>query len=103
MPQSPIPSVQAARKSKFNLPPGPKGYLLFQLAQLQHQPIEYFGQMWQKYGDLVHLPIMPGFTLHLVSHPDHAEHILSSHQERYGKPDLFLKSMNLLQGLVTVG
>ncbi|NEQ86266.1 MAG: cytochrome P450 [Moorea sp. SIO2I5] len=98
MPQSPIPSIQAARKSKFNLPPGPKGYLLFQLSKLQHQPIEYFGHMWQEYGDLVRLPIMPGLSLNLASHPDHAEHILSRHQKRYGKPDLFLKSMNLLQG-----
>ncbi|MDJ0516573.1 MAG: cytochrome P450 [Trichodesmium sp. MO_231.B1] len=98
MPQSLIPSVQTARKSKLNLPPGPKGYLLFQLSQLQHQPIEYLGYMWQEYGDLVRLPIVPGLTLNLASHPDHAEHILSSHQERYGKPDLFLKSMNLVQG-----
>lgn len=98
MPQSPIPSVQAIKKSKLNLPPGAKGYLLFQLSKLQHQPIEYFGSMWREYGDLVRLPIMPGITLNLAAHPDHAEHILSSHQERYRKPDLFLKSMSLVQG-----
>ena len=98
MSKASISSVQAARKSKFNLPPGPKGYLLFQLSKLQHQPIEYLGHMWQKYGDLVRLPIMPGLTLNLATHPNYAEHILSSHQERYGKPDLFLKSMSLVQG-----
>lgn len=97
MPQAPDPSLQT-EKRKLNLPPGAKGYLLFQLAKLQHQPIEYFGNMWREYGDLVRLPIMPGITLNLASHPDHAEHILSSHQDRYGKPDMFLKSMNLVQG-----
>ncbi|MDJ0597709.1 MAG: cytochrome P450 [Crocosphaera sp.] len=81
-----------------DLPPGPKGYLFFKLSKLQHQPIEYLGGMWREYGDLVRLPIMPGLSLNLATHPDHAEHILSSHQERYGKPDLFLKSMSLVQG-----
>ena len=80
------------------IPPGPEGYLLFKLSKIQHQPIEYLGCMWQKYGDLVHFPIMPGFTWILAAHPDYAEHILSTSQERYGKPDVFLKPMSLLQG-----
>ncbi len=70
-----------------HLPPGLKGYLLFKLSKLQHQPIEYLGGMWREYGDLVRLPIMPGLSLNLAIHPDHAEHILSTHQERYRKPD----------------
>jgi cytochrome P450 len=80
------------------LPPGPRGYALRQLSQFQHQPIEYLGHLWQEHGDLVRLPIMPGLTFCLAAHPDSAEHILSQHQERYGKPDLFLKSMGLMQG-----
>lgn len=91
-------SVQAVKKRDRNLPPGPQGYLLFKLSKLQYQPIEYLGRMWREYGDLVRLPIMPGFTLNLGMHPDHAEHILSTHQERYEKPDLFLKPMGLVQG-----
>ena len=93
-----FPLVQAVKKSNLNLPPGPKGYLLFKLSKLQHQPIEYLGHMWREYGDLVRLSIMPGFTLNLAMHPDYAEHILSSYQERYDKPDLFLKPMSLVQG-----
>ena len=80
------------------IPPGPEGYLLFKLSKIQHQPIEYLGCMWQKYGDLVRFPIMPGFTWILAARPDYAEHILSTYQERYGKPDVFLKPMSLLQG-----
>jgi cytochrome P450 len=80
------------------LPPGPRGYALLKLSEFQHQPIEYLGHLWQEYGDLVRLPIMPGLTFCLAAHPDHAEHILSQHQHRYGRPDLFLKSMGLMQG-----
>ena len=80
------------------LPPGPQGYALLKLSKLQRQPIKYCEPLWQEYGDLVRLPIMPRLAFFLASHPDHAEHILSQHQERYGKPDLFLKSLGLLQG-----
>ena len=85
-------------KQKSHFPPGPKGYLLLQMSQLQQQPIEFLGEMWQNYGDLVRLPIMPGVSLNVVYHPDHAEHIFSTNPEAYGKPDLFLKSMGLIQG-----
>ena len=98
MPKVQTPSVQAAKKRNLNLPPGPQGYLFLKLSKLQHQPIEYLGRMWREYGDLVRLPVMPGFTLNLATHPNHAEHILSSHQERYEKPDMFLKPMSLVQG-----
>jgi cytochrome P450 len=81
-----------------NLPPGPSRYILPQLPQLQQRPIEYLGSLWREYGDLVRMPIMPGSTFCLAAHPDYAEHILSLHQERYGKPDVFLKSMGLVQG-----
>lgn len=80
------------------LPPGPRRYTLLKLSELQHQPIEYLGHLWREYGDLVRLPIVPGVTFFLAAHPDHAEHILSQHQELYGKPDIFLKSMGLMQG-----
>ncbi len=90
--------AQAARKPNRQLPPGPQKYLLLKLSKLQHQPIEYLGQMWREYGDLVRLPIMPGFTMFLAVHPDHAEHILSQHSDRYVKPDFFLKPMGLVQG-----
>ena len=98
MPKAQVPSVPVAEKRDRNLPPGPQGYLLIKLSKLQHQPIEYLGRMWREYGDLVRLPIMPGLTFFLAAHPAHAEHILSTHQERYVKPDVFLKPMGLVQG-----
>lgn len=96
-----MPKIQApaiSDKGQRNLPPGPRGYALLKMSKFQQQPIESFGHLWREYGDLVRLPIMPGLTFFLAAHPDYAEHILSQHQERYGKPDLFLKSMGLMQG-----
>jgi hypothetical protein len=100
-PQVPTASIVDKRDAQgrlrqSNLPPGPPGYSLLKLSEFQHQPIEYLGCLWREYGDLVRLPIMPGLTFFLAAHPDHAEHILAQHQERYGRPDLFLKSMGLL-------
>ncbi|MEL6555327.1 MAG: cytochrome P450 [Cyanobacteria bacterium J06621_11] len=78
--------------------PGPPGYILLQMSQLQSQPIEYSAQLLREYGDLVCLRVMPGLTIFLSTHPNHAEHILSTHSERYRKPDFFLKPMGLVQG-----
>ncbi|MGB3570550.1 MAG: cytochrome P450 [Phormidesmis sp.] len=82
----------------MNKAPGPAGYVLLQMSQLQSQPLEYLGGLWREYGDLVRLPVMPGLTIFLSTHPDHAEHILATHAERYRKPDFFLKPMGLVQG-----
>jgi cytochrome P450 len=98
-PQESTASVVNKRDARGRLlPPGPRRYALLKLSEFQHQPIEYLGHLWQEYGDLVRLPIMPGLTFFLAAHPDSAEHILSQHQNRYGRPDLFLKSMGLMQG-----
>jgi cytochrome P450 len=80
------------------LPPGPKGYLLTQVAAFQNHPIETFGKFWQEYGDLVRLPIMPGYTIYLAVQPDAIEQILARKDDRYPKPKLLLNAMKLLQG-----
>ena len=78
--------------------PGPSGYVLFQMSQLQSQPLEYIGGMWHKYGDLVRLRVMPRLNIFLSTHPDHAEYVLSTHSDNYQKPAFFLKPMGLVQG-----
>jgi cytochrome P450 len=99
MPKTQVSAISSkGRLRQRNLAPGPRGYALLKMSKFQQQPIESFGHLWQEYGDLVRLPIMPGLTFFLAAHPDSAEHILSQHQDRYGKPDLFLKSMGLMQG-----
>ncbi|NMG10507.1 cytochrome P450 [Brasilonema sp. UFV-L1] len=90
------PSAQAARKPSRQLPPGPRGYLFFSLPEIQRNILDYLTHVWRQHGDLVRLPIMPGYDFYLAAHVNHAEHMLSTHQERYGKPDLFKKSMGLM-------
>jgi cytochrome P450 len=80
------------------LPPGPKGYLLTKAAAFQNHPIETFGAFWQEYGDLVRLPIMPGYTIYLAVQPGAIEQILARKDDRYPKPKLLLNAMQLLQG-----
>jgi cytochrome P450 len=80
------------------LPPGPKAYLLPKAAAFQTQPIEAFGALWREYGDLVRLPIMPGYTIYLAVHPNVIEQVLARKDDRYPKPKLLLNAMGLLQG-----
>lgn len=72
--------------------------MLLRMSKLQAQPLEFLGDLWREYGDLVRLSVMPGFTIFLSTHPDHAEHILATHSAHYAKPDFFLKPMGLVQG-----
>ncbi|MEL7330844.1 MAG: cytochrome P450 [Cyanobacteria bacterium J06560_2] len=85
-------------KKQLKTPPGPSGYRLLKMSKLQTQPLEFLGGLWQAYGDLVRMSVMPGLTIFISTHPDHAEHILATHSERYAKPDFFLKPMGLVQG-----
>ena len=100
MPNRKASALFSTRKSpnRRKRAPGPSGYILLQMSQLQSQPLEYLGHLRRQYGDLVRLPVMPSLTIFLSTHPNHAEHILSTHSERYCKPELFLKPMGLLQG-----
>ena len=68
------------------------------MGRLQSQPLEYTEELWHRYGDLVRLSVMPGFNIIVVIHPDHIEHVLSTHAERYGKADFFLNAMGAVQG-----
>ena len=92
MPQS-VSSVTSKSRA-----PGPSGYLLLSLLKLQRQPLEVLGTYWREYGDLVRLPILPGMTIYLATHPDYMEHALATYSERYEKPDFFLKPMGQVQG-----
>lgn len=92
-----MPTTSAPLQTKKRAP-GPSGYLLLGLSKLQQDPIEYLGALWREYGDLVRLPILPGFTIYLATHPDHMEHVLATHSDRYAKTDFFLKPMGEVQG-----
>ncbi|WGV23218.1 cytochrome P450 [Halotia branconii] len=98
MSQTQFSSTQTPTKFSHQLPPGPRGYLLLSLPKIQQDSLGYLSQMWQEYGNLVRLPVVPSYTFYLAAHPNYVEHMLSTHQERYSKPDLFNKSMSLMVG-----
>ena len=92
------PSTARLNKKSRQQAPGPSAYMLFRMSKLQSEPLAFLGDLWQAYGDLVRIPVMPGFTIFSSVHPDYAEHVLVTHSERYAKPDFFLKPMGMVQG-----
>ncbi len=83
-----------SRKSQPTKP----GYLIFNSKEIQENVLNFYNLMWKQYGDLVRLPIMPNYSAYLFAHPSYAEHVLSSHQELYSKPDVVNKPLNLMMG-----
>jgi cytochrome P450 len=84
--------------SHCQLPPGLGRYLAFNPEDIKENPLGFYRRMWEEYGDLVRLPILPNYCMYIAVHPNYIEHVLSTHQERYSKPDLFKKPMNMMAG-----
>ncbi|RUT10177.1 hypothetical protein DSM106972_006720 [Dulcicalothrix desertica PCC 7102] len=87
--------LQATKK---RLPAGLRGYLFFNATEIKNDPIGFYNRVWHQYGDIVCLPILPNYNFFLAAHPDYVEHMLSTHQERYAKPDIIKKPFSLLMG-----
>lgn len=86
--------ITTTRKSPPTLP----GYLFFNPKEIRERPIEFYSRLWKEYGDFVRLPILPNYQMFSVTHPDFAEHVLSTHQERYAKADLVNKPLIMMMG-----
>jgi cytochrome P450 len=52
--------------------------------KFQKNPIEFFDDVQRRYGDLAKLSF-PGKKIVFAFHPRHAEHVLKSAKDRYGK------------------
>lgn len=68
-------------------PPGPDLVTFGRLAA-RHARNHYtlLPEIARRYGDVVNLPVpLPGWTITLVSHPDHVDHIMTRHHQRYVK------------------
>lgn len=76
-------------------PPGP-GLTTMTVLSARHARNYYqlLPELARRYGDVVDLPI-PGWTATLVSHPDHVDHIMTRHHDRYTKHDA---TMSLVAG-----
>ena len=74
------------------------GYLALNPQEVRENQLKFFNRIWKEYGDLVRSRILPNYSFYLAAHPSYAEHILSTHQEIYAKPDIVNKPMNLMMG-----
>jgi cytochrome P450 len=80
------------------LAPTLPGYLALNPQEIRENQLKFFNRIWKEYGDLVRSRILPNYSFYLAAHPSYAEHILSTHQEIYAKPDIVNKPMNLMMG-----
>ncbi|OHU96449.1 cytochrome P450 [Mycobacterium talmoniae] len=48
-------------------------------------PLAGYAAVHRDYGDAVRIPLTPKHTFFLLSRPEHAEHVLVAHQDRYVK------------------
>lgn len=68
-----------------DLPPGPRGLPGIGVAhRFARDLYGYLPSLAREYGDVVHVP-MPGVTMILLSHPDHVNHVMNRHMDRYWK------------------
>jgi cytochrome P450 len=65
--------------------PGPRGSLIWgSLADFKSDALGLLSQATGDHGDIVRLRFGP-ITAHLINHPDHIDHVLSRHADRYDK------------------
>ncbi|MQA86232.1 MAG: cytochrome P450 [Streptosporangiales bacterium] len=66
--------------------PGPRGaQALRAWVSLLRRPLATMVQLVQQYGDAVTTPISPRARFFLLTRPEHAEHVLATHQDNYVK------------------
>lgn len=84
--------------TKKHLPPRQHGYLFFNATEIKNNPLGFYNRVWRQHGDFVYLPILPNYNFFLAAHPNYVEHMLCTHQELYGKPDIVKNAFSLLMG-----
>ncbi|GLY25873.1 cytochrome P450 [Micromonospora sp. NBRC 101691] len=87
-----------ANPSAPRLAPGPRGtFLLGSLLDLRRDLIGFLGQVSAEYGDIVRFTVA-GFTVHLVTHPDHLRHVLQVNSKNYDKQSHEYRPLKLAFG-----
>ena len=82
--------------------PGPRGLpLLGSALPFRKDLVGFMLNAWRQYGDIVRLNIR-GKTVHLVSHPEHIQHVLVARRDNYYKGYGYHDQKLLLgEGLIT--
>lgn len=89
--------------SSASLTPGPsRRQSLRYWAQMLRDPLAAYSALARDYGDTVRIPLTAKHTFFLLSRPEHAEHLLVAHQDRYVKAFTYRPLKTLLgDGLLT--
>jgi cytochrome P450 len=68
-------------------PPGPSiAALAAVFTASRGNPYTFLPEIARRHGDVVNIPVpMLGWTLTLLAHPDHVEHVMTRHHQRYGR------------------
>ena len=75
-----------ARSPELAAVPGPRAHSAAAvLASLARSPLDAYIGLAASYGDTVRIPIGPRSDWFLLSRPEHAEHVLATHQDNYIK------------------
>lgn len=64
-------------------PSGPRAIRYW--AQMLRDPLTGYGALSRRYGDAVRIPLTRSRAFYLLARPEHAEHVLVQHQDRYTK------------------
>ncbi len=88
--------------SVANIPPGPKGGLLLgNTLPYMRDPLGFLAHTVQQYGDVVRLRLGNSST-YVLTHPEHIEYVLRTHQQNFIKDKLTRLLIPLLgHGLLT--
>jgi cytochrome P450 len=84
------------------LPPGPKGLPLVGItAELVKDPLGFFYEAFQQYGDIVYFHV-GNRQFYMLNHPDDVQHVLQGNHRNFHKASTYEKLRPLLgNGLVT--
>jgi cytochrome P450 len=83
--------------------PGPRGaFLLGSVLELRRDLIGFLERITADHGDIVRFNVA-GFTVHLITHPDHLRHVLQTNSHNYDKQSHEYRPLKLAfgQGLFT--
>lgn len=78
-------------------PPVIKGkYFNEFIKKLNGDPLHFYPEIREKYGDYVKINLLPGFQMYMLFHPDAVQQVIQS--SNYRKPDFFYNAVKPLVG-----
>jgi cytochrome P450 len=90
--------VVKAPKAQSPVMPIARGLpLLGPIPGLIHQKLDYLHQARQRYGD-IYLLKLPGVSMIVLNHPDHAQHVLQTNGKNYSKEGPIWEAVRAIAG-----